>query len=38
LSAQGDQVRSGLESSVDGLSAKLASRILGVDVNSGGTQ
>ncbi|TGB36990.1 F0F1 ATP synthase subunit B [Mycolicibacterium peregrinum] len=38
LAAQGAGVRSGLESSVDGLSKTLASRILGVDVKSGGTQ
>lgn len=38
LSSQGASARSDLESSVDGLSAKLASRILGVDVKPGGTQ
>ncbi len=38
LAAQGAEVRSGLESSVDGLSQTLANRILGVDVKSGGTQ
>ncbi|WP_166905718.1 F0F1 ATP synthase subunit B [Mycobacterium sp. DL440] len=38
LAAQGAGVRSGLESSVDGLSQILADRILGIDVKSGGTQ
>ncbi|MDH6197424.1 F-type H+-transporting ATPase subunit b [Mycobacterium frederiksbergense] len=38
LAAQSAQVRSGLESSVDGLAQTLAGRILGVDVKSGGTQ
>ncbi|WP_454791291.1 F0F1 ATP synthase subunit B [Mycolicibacterium lutetiense] len=38
LAAQGAGVRSGLESSVDGLSQTLANRILGIDVKSGGTQ
>jgi F-type H+-transporting ATPase subunit b len=38
LSQQGSAAQSELESSVDGLSATLASRILGVDVNSGRTQ
>jgi F-type H+-transporting ATPase subunit b len=32
LSQQGSAAQSELESSVDGLSAKLASRILGIDV------
>jgi F-type H+-transporting ATPase subunit b len=36
LSQQGTATRSELESSVDPLAATLASRILGVDVNSGG--
>jgi F-type H+-transporting ATPase subunit b len=36
LSEQRSTTQSKLESSVDGLSATLASRILGVDVNSGG--
>lgn len=36
LSQQGTATRSELESSVDPLSATLASRILGVDVNTGG--
>lgn len=35
LSQQGSAARTQLETSVDGLSATLASRILGVDVNSG---
>ena len=35
LSEQRSATQSELESSVDGLSATLASRILGVDVNSG---
>jgi F-type H+-transporting ATPase subunit b len=35
LSQQGSAARTELESSVDGLSGTLASRILGVDVNSG---
>jgi F-type H+-transporting ATPase subunit b len=35
LSQQGSAVQAELDSSVDGLSAKLAGRILGVDVNSG---
>ncbi|BBX30922.1 F0F1 ATP synthase subunit B [Mycolicibacterium mageritense DSM 44476 = CIP 104973] len=38
LSSQGAAARADLESSVDGLSATLASRVLGVDVKSGGTQ
>jgi F-type H+-transporting ATPase subunit b len=38
LAAQSAGVRTSLESSVDGLSQTLASRILGVDVKSGGTQ
>ncbi|MFN6555024.1 F0F1 ATP synthase subunit B [Mycolicibacterium septicum] len=38
LAAQSAEVRSDLETSVDGLSQTLASRILGVDVKSGGTQ
>jgi F-type H+-transporting ATPase subunit b len=35
LSQQGSAAQSELDSSVDGLSATLASRILGVDVKSG---
>lgn len=38
LTQQGTAAQSELESSVDGLSATLASRILGVDVNSGRSQ
>ena len=38
LSQQGSAAQSELQSSVDGLSATLASRILGVDVKSGGSQ
>ena len=38
LSAQGAAAKADLDSSVDGLSATLAGRILGVDVKSGGTQ
>lgn len=38
LSDQRADTQAQLQSSVDGLSAKLASRILGVDVKSGGSQ
>ena len=38
LSDQRSSTESALESSVDGLSSTLASRILGVDVNSGGSR
>ena len=38
LSVQGAAAKADLDSSVDGLSATLAGRILGVDVKSGGTQ
>ena len=38
LGQQGSAARTELETSVDGLSARLASRILGVDVKSGGSQ
>jgi F-type H+-transporting ATPase subunit b len=38
LSQQGSAARSELQSSVDGLSEQLASRILGVDVKSGGSR
>ena len=38
LSEQRSATQSELEASVDGLSATLASRILGVDVKSGGSQ
>jgi F-type H+-transporting ATPase subunit b len=38
LSAQGAETQTELYSSVDGLSATLASKILGVDVKPGGKQ
>jgi F-type H+-transporting ATPase subunit b len=38
LSEQRSTTESELQSSVDGLAATLASRILGVDVKSGGSQ